>query len=71
MEKVRAKFWPEDIPQKLDFAEKPLFEFLRDNAKRNPEKIAINYYGREIGFQELDDLSDRFAAAQSGFPANT
>jgi acyl-CoA synthetase (AMP-forming)/AMP-acid ligase II len=58
-----TKFWPEDIPQKLDFTEKPLYEFLRDNAQRNPGKIAINYYGREIGFQELDDLSDRFATA--------
>jgi len=63
MEKMWAKSWPEDMPQKLDFANKPLYEFLRDNAKRIPEKIAINYYGRQIGFQELDDISDRFAAA--------
>jgi len=63
MEKLWVKSWPDDIPQKLDFTNKPLYEFLRDNAQRNPEKVAINYYGREIGFQELDDLSDRFAAA--------
>jgi acyl-CoA synthetase (AMP-forming)/AMP-acid ligase II len=63
MEKMWAKSWPEGIPQKLDFPNKPLYDFLRDNAERNPEKVAINYYGREIGFQELDDLSDRFAAA--------
>jgi len=58
-----VKSWPDGIPQKLDFPNKPLYDFLRDNAERNPKKVAINYYGREIGFQELDDLSDRFAAA--------
>ena len=63
MEKLWTKSWPESIPQKLDFPNKPLYEFLRDNAEKNPKKVAINYYGREIGFQELDDLSDRFAAA--------
>lgn len=63
MEKMWVKSWPDGIPQKLDFPNKPLYDFLRDNAERNPKKVAINYYGREIGFQELDDLSDRFAAA--------
>jgi acyl-CoA synthetase (AMP-forming)/AMP-acid ligase II len=63
MEKIWVKSWPDGIPQKLDFPNKPLYDFLRDKAERNPKKVAINYYGREIGFQELDDLSDRFAAA--------
>jgi acyl-CoA synthetase (AMP-forming)/AMP-acid ligase II len=63
MEKLWITSWPDGIPQKLDFPNKPLYEFLRDNAEKNPKKVAINYYGREIGFQELDDLSDRFAAA--------
>lgn len=63
MEKMWIKSWPDDVPQKLDFPNKPLYDFLRDKAERNPKKVAINYYGREISFQELDDLSDRFAAA--------
>ena len=63
MEKMWVKSWPDGIPQKLDFPNKPLYDFLRDNAERNPNKVAINYYGREIRFQELNDLSDRFAAA--------
>lgn len=63
MEKMWANSWPDGMPQKLDFPNKPLYDFLRDNAERHPKKVAINYYGREIGFQELDDLSDRFAAA--------
>jgi acyl-CoA synthetase (AMP-forming)/AMP-acid ligase II len=63
MEKIWINSWPDGIPQKLDFPNKPLYDFLRDNAQKNPEKVAINYYGREISFQELDDLTDRFAAA--------
>jgi len=63
MEKKWLKSWPDGIPQNLDVPNKPLYEFLRDNAARYPEKAAINYYGRMISFQELDDLSDRFAAA--------
>jgi acyl-CoA synthetase (AMP-forming)/AMP-acid ligase II len=63
MEKIWVKSWPDGIPQKLNFPNKSLYDFLRDNAERNPKKVAINYYGREIGFQELDDLSDRIAAA--------
>jgi acyl-CoA synthetase (AMP-forming)/AMP-acid ligase II len=63
MEKMWVKSWPDDMPQKLVFPNKPLYDFLRDNAEEYSEKVAINYYGREIGFQELDDLSDRFAVA--------
>ena len=63
MEKIWLKSWPDDIPQQLDVPDKPLHEFLRDNAAGNPEKVAINYYGRKISFGQLDDLSDRFAAA--------
>ncbi len=63
MEKIWIKSWPDGVPRKLDFPNKPLYEFLRDNAERDPQKVAINYYGREISFRELDDLSDRFAAA--------
>ena len=70
MEKMWSKSWPDGIPQKLDFQNKPLYDFLRDTAERNPKKVAINYYGREIRFQELDDLSDRFAAALNDIGLN-
>ena len=63
MEKIWLKSWPDGMPLELDFPNKPLHDFLRDNALKSPAKIAINYYGKEIKFQELDDLSDRFAAA--------
>lgn len=42
--------------------QKPLHEYLRDYARENPEKTALIWYGRELTYGELDDLSDRFAA---------
>jgi len=67
MQKLWLDSWPEGMPRKLDFPNKPLYEFLRDNAQRHPRKTAINYYGGEITFRQLDDLSDRFAAALNDF----
>jgi acyl-CoA synthetase (AMP-forming)/AMP-acid ligase II len=63
MEKIWLKSWPEGIPQSLEFPEKPLPEFLRENARRKPNKTAINFYGREISFQELNTRTDQLAAA--------
>ncbi|GIZ50009.1 AMP-binding protein [Noviherbaspirillum aridicola] len=42
--------------------EKPLHEYLRQHARNQPDKCAYNWYGRELSYRELDDLSDRFAA---------
>jgi len=63
MEKIWLKMWPKGFPQQLEFIEKPLHEFLKDTAKQYPKKTAINYYGNQISFQQLDELSDRLAAA--------
>lgn len=42
--------------------EKPLHEYLRQHARSQPEKTAYVWYGRAMSYQELDRLSDRFAA---------
>ncbi|SDI14226.1 AMP-binding protein [Desulfosporosinus hippei] len=57
------KEWPGDLDPKLNYSkgQKPLHEYLRDNARMNPEKVAIIWYGREITYKELDDLSEGFA----------
>lgn len=63
MERVWFKSWPEGLPKSLDYPEVPIFSFLRETAKRLPEKKGIIFYGYEITFGELDDFSDRFANA--------
>ncbi|MGQ9721528.1 MAG: AMP-binding protein [Candidatus Jordarchaeum sp.] len=63
MERAWFKSWPEGLPKSLDYPEVPIFSFLRDTAKRFPEKKGIIFYGYEVTFGELDDFSDRFANA--------
>lgn len=63
MDDRRFKNWPQDLAPELHYrqGQKPLHDYLRDNANLNPEKIAIIWYGREITYRELNDLSERFA----------
>lgn len=64
MDKVWMKNWPAGIPEKLVYqhGQKPIFEYLRIHARNHPQKVAINYYGKEITYTELDTFSDRLAA---------
>ena len=57
------KAWPETIPRSPQYpkGQKPLTEYLRDWAHETPSKPAIHFYGNELSYAELDDLSDRFA----------
>lgn len=63
MDDRKHKIWPQDLAPELSYrqGQKPLHEYLRDNANLNPERIAIIWYGREITYRELNDLSERFA----------
>jgi long-chain acyl-CoA synthetase len=42
--------------------ERPLHEYLRAHARRDPGRAAFLWYGRAISYGELDRLSDAFAA---------
>lgn len=67
MEKRWFKSWPEGMPRSLDFPQKPLHEFLRDNARIDPNKVAINFYGKGINFQELDTHTNQLGTALTDF----
>lgn len=64
MDEGVRKEWPSDLASDLTYpkGQKPLHEYLRENARQNPERTAIIWYGREITYGELNDLSERFAA---------
>lgn len=47
------------------FGEMLLSDYVKKYAEIYPDKAAINYYGREISYKELDEYSDRLAAAMS------
>ena len=65
-EKPWFKFWPQGVPKHIDFPEIPLQELLMKSAREFPEKTAILYFDKGMTYRELNNLSDKFAAALDG-----
>jgi long-chain acyl-CoA synthetase len=63
MERIWMKNWPKGVPTKLEYrlGEKPLHEYLRQNAKDIPGKPAYIFYGRVITWKEMEEYAKRFA----------
>ncbi len=57
------KNYDEGVPQTIDYPEVPLFHFLEDVAKKNPNAVCTIYEGARITYGEMNQLSDRLAAA--------
>ncbi len=57
------KAWPLNIPRLPEYpkGKKPLNEYLTQWAQEQPDKLALCFYGNDITYQELDELSTRFA----------
>ena len=62
------KFWPKRLPKELYYPQVPLFSIAETSAKYYPEKTAIDYYGKEITYAELqrDIISLATALKQMG-----
>ena len=59
-----TKNWPKHLPTEpyYPFGQVTLTTYLREWAKRKPNQPILIYYGKEITFKQLDELSDRFAS---------
>ena len=64
LHKLWATSWPESAPAQpvYPFGERPLTDYLREWARRQPDKPAYIFYGAELTYGRLDELSSRFAA---------
>lgn len=67
LDRLRALWrqrWPAGVAREplYPFGEIPLSEYLRERARRHPDKPAVIFYGTVMTYGELDRLSDRFAA---------
>ncbi len=60
------KAWPEDWPRNLNYPSMPVYAFLEQTARRNPNGIAIVFEGMELTYGQLNELSSRFGAALQG-----
>lgn len=61
--KWMTNVWPKLDPMIPPLPERPIFEEIREQARDRPEKTALNFYGYQMNYRELDELSDRFAEA--------
>ncbi|MBW1710932.1 MAG: AMP-binding protein [Deltaproteobacteria bacterium] len=57
------KAWPKGWPTSLNYPQIPVYAFLDQTAKRNPNRIAIIFEGLELTYGEFKELTDRFGAA--------
>lgn len=64
LDRLWAKAWPAGMAREPHYphGEIALSEYLRIWARLQPEKPCFVFYGREISYRELDDLSERFSA---------
>jgi long-chain acyl-CoA synthetase len=61
------KNWPDSMPKEpiYPFGQILMTDYLQKWAEVVPDKPCIIYYGSELTFKQLDDLSDRFASLLS------
>ncbi len=60
--KIWVKHYDKGVRDHIDYPEIPLYKLLEESAKKNPDKVALIFFGKKITYRELDELSDRVAA---------
>jgi long-chain acyl-CoA synthetase len=63
VEKPWFKFWPKDVPKHIEYPQISLSQLLTRTAEKNSQQTAIIYFNRKITYGQLDQASDKFAAA--------
>jgi long-chain acyl-CoA synthetase len=66
MERPWLKHYGAEVPAHLSYPDIPLHQLLIDSARRFPQHTALEFYGRQISYRQLDELTDRFASALMG-----
>ncbi|WP_321816326.1 MULTISPECIES: AMP-binding protein [unclassified Paraburkholderia] len=63
-----ARAWPAGTPREPQYplGQRPLTAYLREWARRDPQRPALHFYGRTLSYGELDTLSERCAALLAG-----
>ena len=55
------RFWPEGLPKSLDYPRHSLFVNFENSVKKFPDKVFLNFYGREITYAEAAREVDALA----------
>jgi len=51
------------VPHHLEYPDVPLFHFVEEAARKHPDHTAVIFKGGKLTYRELNDLTDRMAAA--------
>ncbi|MGO1182278.1 MAG: AMP-binding protein [Micrococcaceae bacterium] len=63
LRELQAELWPTHVPREIpgDLKGRTFVELFQASVESCPERTAINFYGTEINYRQLDDWSDSFA----------
>lgn len=56
-----VKHYPNGLKQQLDYQQTTITDFLKINAKKYPEKIALIFEGYQINYATLNQMTDQFS----------
>lgn len=62
--KLQQAVWPQGHAREPQYplGQRPLTHYLKHWAQSTPDKPAVRFYGHDLSYAELDELSDRFAS---------
>jgi long-chain acyl-CoA synthetase len=66
-DKPWLKHYQPGVPEKVNYEDLCLPDFLDRTASRFPNKMALHFQGYQLSFSRLKDMVDRFAAVLHGF----
>jgi long-chain acyl-CoA synthetase len=55
--------YDEDVPHHLEYPQVPLYYFVEEAARKHPDHVAMIFQDGKVTYRELDEASDRMAAA--------
>jgi len=67
MDKTWLKWWPQGVPFSINYPVIPLYDFLRNSARKYPNRTALIFYGNHISYASLGEAASRFASALQSF----
>lgn len=61
-----VKNYDKGVPAHIDYPQVPLFQLLEDSARKYPDKACTIFKGASVSYKEMDELTNRVAAALVG-----
>ncbi len=60
--RIWIKHYDQGVRDHIEYPEIPVYGLLENSAEKNPEKIALIFFGKKIKYKELNELTDRIAS---------